>query len=420
MGFGSVRLTRWHVADDLTVIQSYPIEGSMRKIVDVVPTKLLSQKPRHARNTANLGELGRVAERVWEPEGLAALPEAALEVPLSVQELPDQGLATGEIGIVLYPASANGLERALLDLLLYTVKCRRVQLFQPLVLLGLGADKAKFGITIDEIALVRPGARHFTLRLGEWPQPARIDVTIAHTGDDGLVVALVDLVGIYVAQELARNLAALSDALVAPIARNESVYDAICDLLRLMLLDRVIRELTSCIVNLPEVVAQGPGLEVDGLDLDNAQTEGPVRVRGLDRATVAIAEHAIAGHLNVEGVPFSVSEFLGQDPLCAFAAAGQAVHDVTVLSPYHALAIGIPHELEMLLVAEIVGHSELYLDPVCGPAWSEPVARHDGAEVMRYGIFEGGTREVGCRPTGELDRTRMHCFSINDLTTQRQ
>lgn len=135
--FGSVRLGGRHVADDLAVVESDPVEGGVREGVDVVPAQLLGQEACHAGDAADLGQLSRVAERVWEPEGLAALPKLALKISLSIQELPDERLATGQVGIVFDPASSNGLEASLLDLLLDTVEGGRVVLLEPLVLLCL-------------------------------------------------------------------------------------------------------------------------------------------------------------------------------------------------------------------------------------------------------------------------------------------
>lgn len=78
------------MTDYLTVIKRDPIKRGVREVIDVVPAQFLRQEPCHARNPANLGELGRVAKGVWEPEGAASLAKSALKVALAVEELPDQ------------------------------------------------------------------------------------------------------------------------------------------------------------------------------------------------------------------------------------------------------------------------------------------------------------------------------------------
>lgn len=54
---------------------------------------------------------------------------------------------------MLDPTATNGLEAAFLDLLLDTIKSRRIILLKPLVLLCLRAAEAKLRVSIDEIAL---------------------------------------------------------------------------------------------------------------------------------------------------------------------------------------------------------------------------------------------------------------------------
>lgn len=128
----------------------------MRELVDVVPAELLGEEARHAGQPTQLRELAGVSKGVGQPEGLTALPKVFLEKALAVHELTDKRLAAGQVSVVLNPAAANGVELAILDLLLDTLKDIGVQFLEPLVLLGLGAGKVELGIPLHQIALVGP------------------------------------------------------------------------------------------------------------------------------------------------------------------------------------------------------------------------------------------------------------------------
>ena len=66
-----VRFTRRHVAYDLATIQADPIERCVWEVVDVVPAQLLCEEACHTCQSAELWQLARVAEGVWQPEGCA-------------------------------------------------------------------------------------------------------------------------------------------------------------------------------------------------------------------------------------------------------------------------------------------------------------------------------------------------------------
>jgi hypothetical protein len=125
------------VADDLAPVKRNPVEGCVGELVDVIPAQFLSEESSHASQPAQLRELTGVPKGVRQPKRLTSVTEIALKKPLSIHELPDKGLATGQVGIVLNPAASDGLECTLLDLLLDPVKDIWVILFEPFVLLRL-------------------------------------------------------------------------------------------------------------------------------------------------------------------------------------------------------------------------------------------------------------------------------------------
>jgi len=181
------------VADDLAPIKRYPIEGCVRKLVDIVPTQLLSKESSHAGQSAQLRELAGVPKGVRQPKCLASFSKIALEEALPVYELSDKGLATRQVSIMLNPAASDRLESALLDLVLDSVKDIRIVLFEPLVLLCLGDGKSMFWVTIHQIALVRPGSGNLPLRLSPRPKPAGIDMALTNTINNRRSSSLVDL-----------------------------------------------------------------------------------------------------------------------------------------------------------------------------------------------------------------------------------
>ena len=90
------------------------------------PRQLLREEILHPRQPYQLGIRAGEAERIRQPRRLAPHPKARLEVLLAVEELPDQCLAGGHVGVVLDPGAADELEFALEDLLLDALEERGV------------------------------------------------------------------------------------------------------------------------------------------------------------------------------------------------------------------------------------------------------------------------------------------------------
>lgn len=229
-------------------------------------------------------------------------------------------------------------------------------------------------------------------------------MAVANARDQGILVSIVHLVRVDVAQILAGNLSPLFDALVAATAGNEGVDDAVGDLLCTMRLNRVLGELARGVANLPEIKVEGACVEIDGDNVGGVEGVVSVWVRRLDRvAAGGVAEHAVAGHLDVERVLFAVAEGVGQDPLDALAAARQAVDGVAMLGPDQSLVVGVPVELEALLGQQVLGHGELHLEPVRRPAGAKGGADVGGRELVARGLFEERTRLARGRVDGQLD-----------------
>ena len=116
------------MANDLASIECNPVKGGVREVVDVVPAELLSKESGHTGESADLRQLGRVTKGVRQPEGCAALAKTALKEALAKDELANQRLAAGHVGVMLDPATADREEGATFYLCLDTVKHRRIVL----------------------------------------------------------------------------------------------------------------------------------------------------------------------------------------------------------------------------------------------------------------------------------------------------
>lgn len=101
-------------------------------------------------------------------------------------------------------------------------------------------------VSVQEIALVRPTASNLSLRLVPWPQPASIDMAVADTADNSLLVTVVYFSRInLVAQVSLCNRSALLEAGVGAFARDETIHDLIAHLQSFMLLPAVFGKLSS-------------------------------------------------------------------------------------------------------------------------------------------------------------------------------
>ncbi len=402
-GTGRVGLGGRHVAHNLRAIQGDPVEGGVGEVVDVVPAQLLGQEAVHASEAAELRDLGRVSERVRQPEGLGAGAKVALEEALAVEELADEGLAAGHVGVVLDPAASDGVEAALGHLHLDAVPDGGVELLQPFVLLGLGAGKVELGVALHQVALVRPRAGDLALGLVPGPEPAAVDVAVPDAVDEGLALGSVDLLRVdQGAHVLLGYPAALLEGVL--VSQLEGVDDVVGNLEGLVLLPGILGELEGGVTDHPDVDAQLAGVQVDGNDLGTGELEVLVRLGRLDGiAAGGVAEHAVAGHLDVEGVLLAVAEGIGKYPLDALAIAGETLQGMAFLGPHHGLVVSIPMELEMLLVAKLLGDRHDHLEPVRGPGGTKKLAHERLPKLMGGGLLEGRPILAGSVPDGELD-----------------
>lgn len=103
----------------------------MRKLIHIIKANLLRQEPVHPGLPTQLRHLARLAKGVRQPARRRAPAEIALEEALAKEKLPDQGFAARDVGVVLDPAAADGVELAGCDFGLDAGPGVGVELFEP-------------------------------------------------------------------------------------------------------------------------------------------------------------------------------------------------------------------------------------------------------------------------------------------------
>ena len=191
-----VRVGGREVRQHLAAVDPLPDERVVLGPVEAVPRELLRQEPGDPALAHDLRELAVVAEDVGVPELRAAPAEPLLEVPLAVQELPQERLARGDVAVGLDPGTADGHPAARVGERHDLRPQLRTGLLDPGVLLRLRAGEAVVRV-LAEIARLR-GERpdRLPVGLGERPEPGGVEVRVAD-GDELVrrrrVAALVEL-----------------------------------------------------------------------------------------------------------------------------------------------------------------------------------------------------------------------------------
>lgn len=291
---------------------------------------------------------------------------------------------------MLDPATTDWMELALVNLGLDSFIGGGVVLFQPLVLLSLGAGKVGLGVALHEIALVGPGPDDLALRLSPGPQPTAVDVAVANAEHNGVLSHFVDAVGIHIrTQDLLGNLATLDDGLL--VVDLEGIDDLHGNGEGVVLLSRVLWKLSCGIANLPHIEEKHASREVDGNDVGLGEGEVPVRVwrRNTSLTVGRISEHAVACHFNINRVLLAIAEGLGDNPLDALAATGEALNGNAVMGPDGTFIVGIPVELDALLIIKVTGDAQDCLEPVSRPRGTERGADVGFSELVGSGLLEG-------------------------------
>ncbi|KAI6766404.1 hypothetical protein HG531_011626 [Fusarium graminearum] len=309
IGVGCVCLGRRHMTNDLASIGTHPHECRMRKVIDIVPAQFLGQETIHVGQATELRKLARISKSVRKPERATSRAELGLKEPLAVEELSHKRLTTGQICVVLDPATTDRVELALLYLLLDSLVGSRIVGLEPLVLLSLGTSKIGLWVPLHEIALVHPRANDFALCLSPRPEPATIDVAMTNSEDDGILSYFIHLVRVNIGTEnFTSNFSALEDRVL--------VVDLECvDYLHgysqcMILLSRILRKLTGSVADLPDIYVKLASWYVDGHNIGFAEVEASVGIRRSNGGSTVggVSKHTIASHFDINSVLFAIAE----------------------------------------------------------------------------------------------------------------
>ena len=174
------------MGQDPGAVDAAPVERVVGQLVALIPADFCGNKVADSRFLKDLGQGCRVAEHVRQPEDPAIPAELLPEEPLAVQDLPDQGLAGGQVAVRLHKGAAlrfpPALRHPLPDPL---VEIRRV-LADVLVKLRLTGHETVFRIPVHQFQDRGKTADRLVFRHRQGPEPRHVDVGVAHTADGGL------------------------------------------------------------------------------------------------------------------------------------------------------------------------------------------------------------------------------------------
>jgi hypothetical protein len=90
--------------------------------------------------------------------------------------LPTERLARRHVDVHLHPRTPDRLEVPSSHVPLDTLEQIGVQLLDPLILLSLSSRESMLRVSVDQVALRRPGPRGLLLSHLDGPQPGSVDV----------------------------------------------------------------------------------------------------------------------------------------------------------------------------------------------------------------------------------------------------
>ena len=164
------------VGEHLRAVDPLPRERVVRRRVEAIPRELLGEEAADPGAAHDLRELAVVAEHVRVPELAAAAAELALEESLALQELAHERLARGQVAVRFDPGAADRHPPAGLGVAEDALVEAGMPRADPVVLLGLRAREPELRVAVHVRRLGAEGAHQLALRLGQRPEPRRVDV----------------------------------------------------------------------------------------------------------------------------------------------------------------------------------------------------------------------------------------------------
>lgn len=125
------------------------------------------------------------------------------------------------------------------------------------------------------------------------------------------------------------------------------------------LLGRILGELSSGVTKLPHVEKETAGRDIDSYNVGLSKSKIFVWVRWHNAGFPSgrISKHAVAGHLDVNGVRLTVAERARNDPFDSLASSSQALEWHAILGPHKAFIVAVPLKLKELFIGDCFGNS---------------------------------------------------------------
>ena len=177
------------VGQHLGTVDTLPHHSVVRHHVELVPGELGGHKVVNAALFHNLGQGAGIAEHVRQPQHPVVPAKLLLKEPLAIEELTHQAFSAGEVAVGFQPHTAFRLPAAFGHPLLNLDIQLRIPLFQEAVEHRLAGHELVFRILLHELEHRCEAASHLFTGLGHGPPPGHVNVGVANTAGDDVLIA---------------------------------------------------------------------------------------------------------------------------------------------------------------------------------------------------------------------------------------
>ena len=177
------------VGQNLRPVDAPPHHGIVGHLVELVPCQLRGHKVINTAFFHDLRQRSRVSEHVRQPKNPVVHAELFFKKALPVYKLSHQRLSGSQVAVGLQPHTALRLPALLLNALLRLRVKLRITLFQKSIQLRLTGHKLIVGVLLHQLQHRGKAASHLLSRLLHGPPPCHVDVRVADTGSDHILVA---------------------------------------------------------------------------------------------------------------------------------------------------------------------------------------------------------------------------------------
>ena len=163
-------------------VHAFPCKIVIRELIPFIigPEYLLGNQIFYAAAAQDLRKGRRVAKGIRQPENLAVHTQFFLIITFSMNQLSDQRLAAGHVGIRLHPHGAVRNPLSCADRFLNPFKQLRIIFSAHFIGGRLALDEFIFRIFLQKTELCRKGTLGFPVGFRHGPQPCQIQMGVSH------------------------------------------------------------------------------------------------------------------------------------------------------------------------------------------------------------------------------------------------